>query len=396
MGAYPGFWSGDEDERKKDKQRMIDEMREDSRMSLWGLYRGEKMLGSMKMHDYDMTLFGTSTLAGGVGMVAVDLAHKRQHVAKEMIEFFVRHYSERGSSITILWPFRPDFYKKMGFGYMTRITKYRVSPDSLPKLGSARNISKLGPGDEQAVLEFYNQMAKRTHGMITKSEFGVKQMLSRERFVYGVREADRLTGYLSFAFRNVNKSNSMQNDLEVKEMVYEKPVLFDLLAFLRSQVDQADRIVFNSLDEHFYHLLADPRNGSCNFLAPVYHEVGVSGLGLMCRVTNVKNLFSVLTEHNWNNQTLRLKIDIKDTFIPENSGSTVLCFESGRAHLRDGSDFDVEASMDVASFSSLVMGDVDFATLVDYRLARISDEKYADDVTRVFKTRTRPRCITLF
>ncbi|HEU0028305.1 MAG TPA: GNAT family N-acetyltransferase, partial [Ktedonobacterales bacterium] len=99
---------------------------------LYGLFEGDTLLGGMRLHDFQMTCFETPLLVGGVGMVAVDLTRKKEHVARDLISFYLRHYRERGAPLAILYPFRPDFYGAMGFGYGPKMNSYRVAPEALP------------------------------------------------------------------------------------------------------------------------------------------------------------------------------------------------------------------------------------------------------------------------
>ena len=52
--------------------------------------------------------------------------------------------------------------------------------------------------------------------------------------------------------------------------------------------------------------------------------------------------------------------------------------------------------LDVADFSSLVLGAVGFKTLHAYGLAKLSDPEALDQVDRLFHTEARPRCVTAF
>jgi predicted acetyltransferase len=47
--------------------------------------------------------------AGGIGNVAVDLRRKKEHIAKDMMEYIHKHYRDSGAPMALLWPFRPDF-----------------------------------------------------------------------------------------------------------------------------------------------------------------------------------------------------------------------------------------------------------------------------------------------
>lgn len=128
----------------------------------------------------------------------------------------------------------------------------------------------------------------------------------------------------------------------------------------------------------------------------LYHQSNVQGVGLMYRVVDVPRLFEALTEHDFNGQSCRVKFSIRDTFLPENAGSWVVGFENGRTHLTAQDDYDVEVKLDIAEFSSLVMGTVRFQQLITYNLAAISDADYIHDVDRLFQVNQKPICMTSF
>ena len=56
----------------------------------------------------------------------------------------------------------------------------------------------------------------------------------------------------------------------------------------------------------------------------------------------------------------------------------------------------ISISLDIADFSSLVLGVVGFKTLYAYGLVHISDTSEVDLVHRLFQTAARPRCVTAF
>ena len=100
-------------------------------INFYGLFNEENLIGGMRLHDFKMNLLNQKIFAGGVGSVAVDLLHKKEKVALEIIKFFIYHYKERGASMALLYPFRPDFYKKMGFGFGTSINQFKIKPCDL-------------------------------------------------------------------------------------------------------------------------------------------------------------------------------------------------------------------------------------------------------------------------
>ncbi len=107
-------------------------------------------------------------------------------------------------------------------------------------------------------------------------------------------------------------------------------------------------------------------------------------------------LFSLLKGHDFGGQSCRLKLDIRDSFFPENDGSTIVHFTHGQPTVAENGEYDVAVGFDVAEFSSLVMGSVRFRSLVQYGLATISDPGAVDTIDRLFRTDKKPICTTPF
>ena len=84
LDAYPGIHSGSDDELKKLKENLI-KRHTDERISVWGLYCEDELLGGLRLFDYQMNVHGTKMLTGGGGCLAVSLLHKKESVAKELM-----------------------------------------------------------------------------------------------------------------------------------------------------------------------------------------------------------------------------------------------------------------------------------------------------------------------
>ena len=393
--AYPAFSLSTPEDREKFKKNM-GETYESPDRCIYGLYREGELLGGMIFYDFEINLFSAMQPVGGVGMVAVDLVHKKEKVAKEMIEFFLDHYYERDFPLTMLYPFRPDFYKKMGFGYGTKVNQYRVSPTSLPRGESKAHVRFLKAEDMEAVIGCYNRVVERTHGMTYIPAFRWRKLFEQGGGrVVGYERDGRLQGYLIYSFEK--GKNFLQNDLVIDEMFYEnREALSELLTFLHSQHDQVKVIVFSHHDDTFQHLLFDPTNGTGNLFGPISHESNIQGVGLMYRVINMPGIFGAMTGRDFGGQNCRLLITVRDSFFPQQAGSTVVYFENGRAAVVPNGDYEVEMSLDVSDFSSLLMGVISFRKLYEYGLVELSDPAYLDLLHRLFFVETKPICITRF
>lgn len=399
--AYPGMKVTTAEDKQKLRERLA-VVDADPVCDFFALFEGDEMQGIMRFYHFTMNLLSVKTLCGGVGGVAVDLRHKKKKIARDMILYFLRYYRKKGACLTALYPFRPDFYKQMGFGWGAKMSQYRFKPGGLRPnslWATAENqahVAFLTEEDKEAMQACYGRLLDRTNGLFEFPSYVWDGLFKDPAVkVVGYKKEGQLLGYLIFAFEP--GQNMLHNHLDLRRLVYDTPeALHNLLAFLKNQADQVDRIIFSTQDETFHHLLHDPRNGNNHLIPPVYHESDVQGIGMMYRVVSVSRLFGVLHEHNFGGQTCRLKMTIRDSFLPENDGSYVVWLENGRsAPQPPHAAYDVEISLDVAEFSSLVTGAVGFKELTSYGLAQISDEQFIGVINRAFAAE-RPFCMTSF
>jgi len=398
VNAYPGMgMSSTPEDLKKMKERLARVEKDDPRIRHYGVYRRNQLLGGMRLYDFDMTLFDRAIPVGGVGLVAVDLNHKKEHVCKEMIEYFHQHYLKKGACMTTLYPFRPDFYRKMGYGYGVKLSHYRIKPADLPGGKAKKNIHYLSSKDFPAMTECYDRYAAATHGMMRRVNTEFAAFERRHFRMIGYKRGKKLLGYTAFSFKKLKQDNFILNDIVIEELIYENREAFlEMISFFHNQADQINAIIFDLLDDSFHFLPHDPRIGNDNIIAPVYHESNTQGVGLMYRVIDIKKLFTVLKNHDFGGQNLKLKLTVRDSLLPQNAGSYILHFADGKPSLKKKAATDVEIEIDIADFSSLIMGCVDFRSLYDYGLVEIGDEKYLDAVNRLFLVERKPICWSQF
>jgi hypothetical protein len=160
----------------------------------------------------------------------------------------------------------------MGFGYGPKMSQYRVDPAAFPKGPTKEHVRYLGSGDKQAIADCYNRFADRTHGMMYKTERVMRSLFRRQgNQIVGVELDGELRGYLVYAFEQ--SDDFITNDLHVQEWIYETPqALSEPSAFLHTQADQIRRVIVDTHDEDFHHLLLDPRDGSGKLIPSVYHQ----------------------------------------------------------------------------------------------------------------------------
>ncbi len=400
VDAYPGFkMASTEEEIRKfvPKMRRWDD---DPRAASYGLFRNGQMLGGMRMIDYRMRLFETTAGCGGLGMVAVDLFHKKEAVAKEMVQYYLQFYREREAPLAVLWPFRHDFYYQMGFGNSVPIVQYKFLPSELPKGKAKAHVRYLTLDDAPLLAACYSRFYDRHTGLLDETELNWRIKMEsnpQNRYIGYVDEGGEIRGYLLFRFESAHQLNMLMNDLRVLQPMWEdRAALLELCAFMQSQFDQVNRVIFTTWDTSFHFAVRDPRDGSGTMLGPVYHQIGLYSAGAMYRVINTKRFFEVTEDHSFGDQSVTVRFVIRDSFMPENDGAVTVSFDHGRPHVVAGGQPQVEIAMNVAEFSSLVLGAISFSRLHLYGLAEISDDRQIQSIDRLFAQPHGPFCLTNF
>jgi predicted acetyltransferase len=397
--AYPKVFAPGEENKDKTIKRFIEIQKNYPSQNFYGLYRDGQMLGGMQLHNFMMKLHFVKIPVGGVGSVGVDFLHKKEGVCKELITYFLNHYRDQGYNLVALYPFRPDFYKKMGFGFGPKMNRYKTKPVFFPRGKENKQVLHyLTREDSRGMVGCHNRVVENTHGMIEKDAVMIEKIFDNpENRVVGYKEEEELRAYIVYRFVSHDEKKFLLYDMYIEEIIYEdRETLQILLAFLRSQEDQVQEIIIDTHDEYFHYLLEDVRNGSNNFLATLSHESNLQGLGIMYRVVNVRGIFESLSDHNFGGQNCKLKLSIKDDFFPCNNTNIIIHFIHGIAEVKAIEDYEVEVVLGISEFSSLLMGTVSFNTLHRYGLASISDGGYNSLVQRIFMTDEKPRCTVRF
>lgn len=187
------------------------------------------------------------------------------------------------------------------------------------------------------------------------------------------------------------------NNLVIKEWIYETPeALLEFSTFLNSQMDQVNRIEWNTQEENIHFFLGDIRNGTNHLIPNVYHASAVSGVGLMYRIINVRGFFEELTTHNFTGQTLTFKLTVNDSLLAENNQQIVIEAIDGNIKISNSTNYDVEMVIDIAELSSLVIGVVTVQELLMLSKVKISDGQYVKSLHHFFFVLDKPTCITAF
>jgi predicted N-acetyltransferase YhbS len=367
------------------------------RSTAWAVAtRHGALVGAMRLYDFVMNVRGSDALTGGLGILAVSLAHKRQGVARAMIAWFLKSYHSRNAALAVLHPFRPDFYRKLGFGYGTPVQRFRFAPASLRVNGARGTVRLMEASDDDALFACSERVRLRTNGLIMKHRDSSRRALADEalRWAGVVDEGGTLRGYMQTSVtigEHPNTNELVVRDLQAEDGHYRAA----LLGYLRAQQDQFARITIETQDAEFYLAADDARDGTNVSVAPpAAHRVADTGLGIMYRIVNVERAFSHLPASE---QTFKLRVEINDPFVPTTEGVYTFVFRHDRPPVADPQAVPNAAlCIGIAELSSLVVGSLRLRDVVRHGLATVEPATAIDAVAALLDAPQPPVCTTRF
>lgn len=395
--AYPSFKNFEKESMAEYEKSTLKILENDPDVTFYGMFEEEKLIGVMRLFDFQMNCFGKIVPASGIGFLGVHLMHKKEKVARDMLKFYEKHYCEKKIPVGTLLPFRPDFYKKMGYGLGSKMNQYRIAASRIKPYYGESDIRYIREDELEKMLDCHDRVVEKTHGMIRKIGDEKKAIFSDDfnRVVGSYDKDGNINGYMVYKFQNGKAGNYTVNNIYMKEMTYENSeVLNKLLGFLKKQEDQVNLLILNSEDEYFYYLFDDPRNDSLNYIPYGYLETNTQAVGVMYKIFNIKDAFEQFIHRNYNGSNLGIKFSIKDDFFKKEE-ELIVNFEKGEAKF-EKSTFDITVSMGIADFSAMFMGSASPKGLYNLGLLKIDDTDYLDELDRAFYCSQKPVCYTDF
>src|SRR4029079_10634355 len=116
----------------------------------------------------------------------------------------------------------------------------------------------------------------------------------------------------------------------------------------------------------------------------------------MYRVVDTRTAWTALADTDFGGEPLRLRLHARDAFRPANNKPVTIAFSDGKPRVVEESQHEVALDLDIAEFSSLLMGAVDLESLYLYELAEVSDPTWIPRLTRIFATPRKPITTTPF
>ncbi|MDD4029165.1 MAG: GNAT family N-acetyltransferase [Caldisericia bacterium] len=365
----------------------------DAGVELYGYYMKDTMAGCMALYPFEMNYMDHYLPVSGIGAVAVHPVYKREKVCLNMIQYALKAAKEEGCYFSVLYPFRPDFYRSMGYGlgpitykYSFRLDQFQdVLADVQDGEGFIRQFQK---EDFPNILEFYRKIYITTHGYIMRPSYELLSFLERPNVkVFAYIENTSIQGLAVYVAKPIHPENFLENKIVVYEWnachLKAKKALFD---FFYKQRDQFTHIEFVSQDASIPFIIKDPRHASHNLLIPtIHHHVSNAGYGMMYQALRLDDLFTLFPTQNiaryWEGKTF--SIVVKDPFTLQDQIYTFL-IQSDQLQFVSDERSDVVLQGSITTLSSLCMGSLSFSFAHQNGLVNVSDIHWISFFTTLF------------
>lgn len=389
--AYPSMRFGSKADWDSFVDRTLKSL-ESKEFSIFGGFEKGLLVGSMMLYCYQINYLGEWLAIDGIGSVAVDLLHKREHVCQNMIAWAEKHMIDHKTPLAFLFPFRPDFYVPMGYGYGPMLYQYSLDPASLPNTGDKSKLKFLTTEDIPLIRDFESRMDSCSHGYTKKQDRELSDFFDRISYQkVGFIRDNHLEGWMIFNTQQPDPKNFLRSHLYIYEWWNETiEARLAFLSFLFSQKDQYEQIVYNTVDPSLMHVAKDPRCDKQKMVAPfISHPVGQASTSIFYSVIDPGFIFKKLVSYLGEKKCVPFDWEISKPF-PEK-------------HIEKVSwPFKIKSSCEKAVIStsqsvvsSILMGSLSLEQAVRWGMASVTPEnktKELDEFLRLPAPYGTPNC----
>ncbi|MFC5651151.1 enhanced intracellular survival protein Eis [Paenibacillus solisilvae] len=307
----------------------------------WGFFEENSLIAKMSIIPFDTYIGGKVFAMGGIAGVATWPEYRRQGLVAKLLEHGLRLMKTNGQSISFLYPFAFNFYRKYGWETYTDYKKYTIETSHFPERKSYSGTI-LRIGNEWGILdELYQAYASNYNGTLVRNQdwwnYNVLQKKESQVVVY-YDETKQAQGYLIY--------NVKDQEMTVHEMVYVNELASDALwTFIANHDSMILRAVLKApSNDQLPFKLSNPR---------IKQEVIPY---FMARIVDVEAFLKEYPIHDTGEKDTFL-LEVVDTFAPWNQGKYEWTMGAdGQTQISRSTSDVVDITMDVQTLTTLMLG----------------------------------------
>ncbi len=381
--SYGAMYEGSDEERER-VTNTFTELSESDDVELYGAYKNGELAGVMNYYSYNFNFHGEMIKMAGIGALAVDLLHKKEKVAKELIQYSIDLSRERNTPLYTLYPFNTRFYRNFGFGYGNPVSVIKSPPANFRDYSNKHLLEYCTKDDLDDLFAFHDEVVRSTHGMAYKATLCKRRLLKMKngRIIKAVLDG-KIIGYLVYTVDSLKKAFDQESKMKVREMFYsDRAALMAFSSFFHSQSDQISYIELHTFDKSIHYILDDLYFGEEHkMLDLISHKYSDQSLGLLYLSLDHRELLDKIKDRTKYNLDFNISYPRK--------------LEVDRIQSDPSKEESIKIKIKINEFSSWICG---AATLEElYNHGRLETEKH--DLLREIDNEfyfTSPKCYTTF
>ncbi|NIP81982.1 MAG: GNAT family N-acetyltransferase, partial [Gemmatimonadetes bacterium] len=366
------------------------------------------LVAACKNYRLEEYIAGAAMPMLGLAAVAVAPSHRRRGLGARICTAAIHTAVDRGEVVSVLYPFRPDYYERLGWGLVGSLHEYRFRTSALGPTEEVRYVRRAAIDQDAAPLAAcYGRVAACSNGPIRRDrqvwayrlygeELGVRPLDAEAVWTARadpklraiVFDDDRVSGYA--LLRYVQKASPEQHTLQVRELMAEDERAYrGLLGYIAGQHDQWPLARhYARPGERFGDRLREPRPPGFRGARSLYFPTARVVRGPMLRVLDVPAALRARPLFDAGGpEPITFTLTIADDQRPANAGPwTVRVDEDGGNEVTEGTSKAADASLqtDASTFARIFAGEISVTDAVRVDRARASNGTGLD---RVFATR---------
>jgi predicted acetyltransferase len=349
----------------------------------WYLEREGRVAGAFRAYALTQYLHGAPLPMLGLAAVAVAADARRAGIGSRLCAAAVRVGRDRGDVVSVLYPFRPEFYRRLGWGLAGTRHAHRFAPESLPVRVSRPRVHIATAGRLPAIAECYDTVARAAHGLIQRTPAIWRNLLAQpQHHVYALHANEEVRGYMLVSYGRTGS----EKELTIHELLARDAEAYaELTSWIALQRGAWPVVAYEALpEERFDLLLSEPRPPRTTAQRGLWFQTARLVRGPMLRLLDVPRALEAPRAWPAVN-ALRFTLRVRDELLPENSGPWQVEFDGNEVRCRAGSAASREASLsiDAAAFAQVYAGELAATDAERFGWATISGAGAAlDDLFR--------------
>jgi len=290
-----------------------------------------QVVASLVLYPFHAYVRGQKIPVTGVGSVAVSPEHRRRGVGEAGMRAALRELRQRGSHLSVLYPFRNSYYRRLGYGTIEYVHQLAVAAANLPLSDEARRVRRMLLPDRVAIEALYERAAQQGHFALARApEWWARRLWTYpgDWVVYEGKRRGQIEGYLYYEVEN--SRGPFRLAITLNEFVAATPEahqgLLGHLATLRDQVEEIHHAA--TADNVWVSLLGSAQNLRPGAEIGAFNDTGGIATGAMLRVVDVKGALELLPVAPHGRGELILQVE--DRVLAQNTRAYLIAAREGR------------------------------------------------------------------